>query len=157
MKESVGYTVTLNIAITFIIIVFAFLSAVLMYYKSYKVSNIVTNSIEKYEGFNNFSNAEINTKLGSIGYTALNATCPETKDDRAALGGECSFVAPIEGVEYPRGTCIYLCTDKDDDSYYYYKIRTNMTINVPIINNILNIPVYSNTNKMYDYRLNLGQ
>ena len=34
MKESVGYTVTLNIIITFIIIVFAFLSAALIYFKS---------------------------------------------------------------------------------------------------------------------------
>ena len=52
MNESVGYTVTINIIITFIIIVFAFLSNVLIYYKSNRVGNLITDSIEKYSGFN---------------------------------------------------------------------------------------------------------
>jgi hypothetical protein len=28
-----------------------------------------------------------------------------------------------------------------------------MTINVPIVNNLLNIPIWSNTNEMYDFEL----
>ena len=59
MKESIGYTVTLNIVITFIIIVFAFLSAALIYFKSNKVSNVITETIEKYEGYNVYAKNEI--------------------------------------------------------------------------------------------------
>ena len=67
MKESVGYTVTLNIVIMFIIIVFAFLSAALIYFKSNKVSNVVINSIEKYEGFTlEHANDEIKKKAKKV-------------------------------------------------------------------------------------------
>lgn len=48
MKESIEYIVTLNILITFIIIVFAFLSVALIYFKSNKVSNVITEIIEKF-------------------------------------------------------------------------------------------------------------
>jgi hypothetical protein len=51
MKESIGYTVTLNIMIVFITIIVAFLCAALIYFKSNKVSNIITSGIEKYEEY----------------------------------------------------------------------------------------------------------
>ena len=40
---------------------------------------------------------------------------------------------------------------KENGEYYYYKTRTNMMINIPIINDILNIPIYSNTNRLYNF------
>ena len=43
MKESVGYTVSLNIMIVFITIVVAFLCAALIYFKSNKAGNVITN------------------------------------------------------------------------------------------------------------------
>ena len=59
MKESIGYTVSLNIMIVFITIIVAFLCAALIYFKSNKVSNIITSGIEKYEGYNDTSIKEI--------------------------------------------------------------------------------------------------
>ena len=38
-----------------------------------------------------------------------------------------------------------------DGEYYYYKIRTNMMFNIPIIHDVLDIPIYSNTNRLYDF------
>lgn len=150
MKESVGYTVTLNIVITFIVIVFAFLSGVLMYYKSYKVSNMVIYSLEKYEGYNELSSAEISAKLTSIGYNLTKTKCENSVNDAAALDGVCKIQN-----DSVSGTCIYLCTDKDDTNYYYYKASTNMVFNIPIINDLINIPIYSNTNRMYNYTENI--
>ena len=57
------------------------------------------------------------------------------------------------------GYCVYVCYEEDSfDSngiykgdYYYYKIRTNMMLNVPIINDMLDIPIYSNTNRLYNF------
>ena len=46
MKESIGYTVSLNIMIVFITIVVAFLCAALIYFKSNKASNVITSAIE---------------------------------------------------------------------------------------------------------------
>ena len=63
MKESVGYTATLNIVIVFIVIIFAIFAMALSYYKAYKVSNKIIESIEKNEGYNYLAEAEIKTKL----------------------------------------------------------------------------------------------
>ena len=144
MKESIGYTVTLNIVIMFIIIVFAFLSAALIYFKSNKVSNVVINSIEKYEGFNEYAREEINRNMTSLGYNRNSIDCSDIIND-----GKCA----IQHKESSQnGYCVYLC---DEGDYYYFRVRTNMMINIPIINNLLNIPIYSNTNRLYDFENNL--
>lgn len=140
MKESIGYTVTLNIVITFIIIIFAFLSAVLVYYKSYKVSNIITDAIEKYEGYNDNAKIEITNNLNSIGYN-------KKKLNR------CNDINGCSKIDHNNdGYCVYLCTENvSDECYYYYKIKSNMVINIPIINDIIDFPIFSNTNRMYDF------
>ena len=78
MKEGIGYTLTLNIAIVFIVIIFTFLSNIVIYYKGYKVSNMITSSIEKYEGFNKLSYKDIERNLTSIGYNKSKISCGET-------------------------------------------------------------------------------
>ena len=152
MKESVGYTVTLNIAITFIIIVFAFLSAAIIYFKSNKVSNVVANSIEKYEGFNALSEDEIISQMTSLGYNSNRITC--SNSIRSNKGINCSFASDTVG-KGESGYCVYLCDTRNDNGYYYYIIRTNMMINIPIINNILNIPINTYTNEIYDFARSL--
>ena len=154
MKESVGYTVTLNIMIVFITIIVAFLCAALIYFKSNKVSNVITETVEKYEGFNSLAINEINTKLSSIGYGSRNITCANTTADKGAKGNSCNIqIINVGGINYGNGQsgyCVYLCEDLSAD-YYYYKIRTNMMITIPIINDLLDIPIYSNTNRLYDF------
>lgn len=142
MKESVGYTVTLNIVIMFIIIIFAFISAILIYYKTYKVGNIIVNSIEKYEGYNSLSINEIKKRMSTIGYNVNSIKC-ESKKDGCNLAG---------GSNGSNGYCVYECNEED---YYYYKIKSKMIINIPIINELLSIPVFSNTNRLYDFQNNL--
>lgn len=141
MKQSIGYTVTLNIVIVFITIVIAFICAALIYFKSNKVSNVITNAIEKYEGYNSLSINEINMNLTSIGYSGRSISCApsETSDD-------ITCTLKNDGTN---GYCVYYC--EESNNYYFYKVRTNMAINIPIINELLNIPIYSNTNRLYDF------
>lgn len=153
MKESVGYTVTLNIIIIFLVVIFTFLSATLIYFKSNKISNNITNSIEKYEGYNNLSEEEILIKLSSIGYNVNKINCSDTVKASNKNSTVCNLVKndrskEINSAEGSNGYCVYLC---DEGDYYYYKIRTNMMLNIPIINNLLNIPIFSNTNRLYDF------
>ena len=144
MKESIGYSVTLNIVIIFILITFTFLSGVIIYFKSNKVSNIITETIEKYEGYNTFSQSEISQKLGSIGYMKKPLkSCPTISGCEKQYSGS-------------DGYCVYVCTEVEKtadtcDVYYYYRIKTRMMINIPIINDLLEIPIYSNTNRMYNF------
>lgn len=159
MKESVGYTATLNIVIIFIVVLFSFLAAAIIYFKSNKVSNVIVETIEKYEGYNKFAENEISAKLESIGYNKQKLrSCPSTiknsKDDDARADVEpCKLVKSSND-----GYCVYVCSDieisndnKSCEAYYYYKIKTNMLINVPIINNVLELPIYSTTNRMYNF------
>ena len=140
MKESIGYTVTLNIVIVFIVVIFAFLSAAIVYFKSNKISNVVMNSIEKYEGYNSLSKSDISAQMASLGYNKGKINCATDKKCTLKNDGK-------------DGYCVYECDGNKD--YYYYKVRTNMSINIPIINDLLNIPVYSNTNYIYNYEKNL--
>ena len=148
MKESIGYTVTLNIVIVFIVVIFAFLSAAIIYFKSNKINNVIINSIEKYEGYNDLSAEEINRQMFSWGYARGNVSCNE---DEGYKG--CPLTSNPLG-RGQNGYCVYECNL--DQDYYFYRIRTNMKIDLPIINNILIIPIYSSTNEMFNYQKNLG-
>ena len=142
MKESVGYTVTINIMVTFIVILFAFLSAIIIYFKSNKVSKLITETIEKYEGYNLPAKNEISTKLTSIGYNKKRLN-------------SCGKIDGCKLEEYSNdGYCVYVCDEtpvSDSECYYYYKIRTNMVINVPLINQLIDVPVFSDTVRLYDF------
>lgn len=155
MKESVGSTVDFNIIIVFIVIVFAFLAAAIVYFKSNKVNNVISNSIEKYEGYNDLAKEEINRNLSSLGYQGYGITCQtesaKKKVEKAGCLGSEKKVDYKGGEE--QGYCVYYC---EEGEYYYYKIKTRMLINLPIINNVLNLPIFSNTSKMYDFEKNLG-
>ena len=159
MKEGVGYTATLNIVIVFITIIFAFISAALIYFKSNKVSNVITETIEKYEGYNSLAINEIGKKLTSIGYNSMPIDCTNEGKyykkidadliDGKTSNGECRTLTESTG---NRGYCVFMCQEMfDGECYYYYKISTNLMINIPIVNDIVNFPIYSNTNRLYDF------
>lgn len=157
MKKSIGYTATLNIMIVFITIIITFLCAALIYFKSNKVSNMITSSIEKYEDFDINTKNEIARNLTSIGYGSRSIVCEDTVEDRGAYNGVCSLIK--DGTEGTMGYCVYICYEEDNfdgtvyrGDYYYYRIRTNMMINIPIIHDLLNVPIYSNTIRLYNFR-----
>ncbi len=144
MKESIGYTVTINIIIIFITIVFTFLVSALIYYKSNKIGNIIARSLEKYEGYNTLAKNEIDANMETFGYSSVKISCSDTVGDRNATDGNCNVIDK----EYSssRGYCVYECANGE---YYYYKIKTNMMIDFPIIHDILSIPIYTSTNMMF--------
>ena len=151
MKQSIGYTATLNIVIVFIVVVFAFILAALNYYKAFKVSNSITSEIEAYEGYNSITEAKVLQRLSGIGYNTNKINCSETVDECNLINGK-SGNALVDGVSHTtgdKGYCVYYCQTKQD--YYYYKIKTNMFMSVPIINNVLPIGVYTNSNELYDF------
>ena len=151
MKESIGYTVSLNLMIVFITIILAFLCAALIYFKSNKVSNVITTAIEKYEGYNEYAIGEINRNLNSIGYGShsIASKCTSPVKDETDSDGYCYLVSDESG-DGRNGYCVFECYESTGE-YYFYKIRTNMMINIPIINDILDVPIYSNTNRLYNF------
>lgn len=142
MKQSIGSTAAINIAFTFIAIVFAFLAGTLSYYKAFKINNIITTSIEKMEGFNDKAIAEINSKLSSIGYEQSVIECPFEKKFN-----NISYYSDVH-TSSVNGVCVYYYYNSDKKTYQY-GITTYMTINIPIISNILRMPINTITQEIY--------
>ena len=156
MKESIGYSVTINIVITFIIIIFAFLSSAIVYFKTNKASNTLVDTIQKYEGYSKIAKNEISMKLHSLGYGSRSINCSEEIVGTSALVANatstCTYVDPDDATASKNsGYCVYKCVDSGIDNYYYYKIRINMMINIPVIGDMLDIPIYSNTDRIFDF------
>ena len=126
----------------------------LSYYKAFKVNNIITNAIEKYEGYNELSKAEIDEKLSSIGYQRYDIDCPSMK----SFGRIRNPFYKATEAKSENGICIYINvydTEDDDNNIdslkntYQYGIVTYMTINLPIIGDFLKIPIETTTKEMY--------
>lgn len=156
MKESIGYSVSINIVITFIIILFAFLSAAVVYFKTNKASNILVDTIQKYEGYNKTAKKEILSKINTLGYGSHSIKCNAKLDTESAYianaKAKCTYVDPDNAaVNNNVGYCVYRCVDTGYEDYYYYKVRVNMMINVPVVGDLLDIPIYSNTDRILDF------
>ena len=139
MRESIGSTFLYNIIILFIVIVFAILAGTLTYYKAFKVNTKITNSIEKHEGYNNLAVTEINNALTTIGYMNKdNHVCPSTKN-----GGV------LREQTQPFRYCVYYFDE--GNNYYSYGVITYITLDIPIVNMFLQIPIYTKSNLIYKF------
>lgn len=136
MKQGISYTVTINIMVVFIVVTFAFLVFTLNYYKAYKVNNAISDSIEKYEGYNELAKTEINNKLTSLGYVRDNDKCPNSPN---GYGPNLSNV---------NGYCIYEQNERKNNKFKYAVI-TYLNMKIPIINQVVNIPVKTKTESIY--------
>lgn len=132
MKQGIGFTVTINIIAIFIVVTFAFLVTTLNYYKAYKINNAISDSVEKYEGYNSLSINEINTKLNTLGYIKYNKECP-TKYGR--------------NLSTTSGYCIY--ENGIVKGKFNYTVITYLNMNIPIINQVVDLPVKTTTESMY--------
>ena len=138
MKEGIGFTATINIITIFIVVTFGFLSATLLYYKAYKVNNVISDTIEKYEGYNDLAQTEINQKLATMGYITGSHCDKKQTDDKTGI-----TTHNKSGYDY----CVKY--QKGSGNYYNYKITTYLRIDIPGINFVLNIPVKSTTENIY--------
>ena len=141
MVSSIGHAFLYNLVIFFIIVIFAFISGTLSYYKAFKVNNRIVHAIEKFEGYNEMSKAEIDRILSSFGYSLEDANCKEKYNNM--------FL--VDALEYNYNYCVYIETETPKvNNYYSYGVLTYMKLDLPIIN-ILNIPVFTRTNKIYKF------
>lgn len=160
MKESIGYTSTLNIVIIFILISFAILMAIMSYSRAFKINNRIMNEIEKCEGYNTCTVKEINRILTNYGYYTAdsNFNCPKRDGVQAienptALDKEGKPIK-INGFEM----CIYFDNDVNETKqsndyiqringnlYYRYGVLTYYHVDLPLIE-WFRLPVFTRTN-----------
>lgn len=144
MKQSIGLTYTLNFVILFIVITFAFLFGIMSYYKAFKVNSRIANAIENHEGYNSLSSAEINNVLETLGYSKGSASCSKRK------GIDPVSATLVDDAIGNYSICLYK-QNKTDDNYFRYGIVTYISIDIPIIGQTLKIPVYTETEKIYEF------
>lgn len=139
MREGMGVSVTINIILIFIAVVFAFLASTLSYYKAFKMNNHIINSIEKYEGYNELSKQEIENMLLSIGYNRGRINCAQEKN-----GGVLTALNAQNLYEY----CIY--RHNEDATHYSYGVMTYIRVDLPFLD-LFRLPIYTKTNLIYDF------
>ncbi len=156
MRESIGTVSLLNFIIFFILLVFAFIMATFSYYKAFRVNNAIVSAIEKYEGFNSYSQKEIKDKLGGLGYEFIDFDCRNNNKNVELLdiNGKITKNASTRGYE---GYCVYvknrdvLSTDNDIDRYDSYEVTTIISVNFPGLDGVLKLRVNSKTNRIYNF------
>lgn len=156
MKESTGSVASIYIIIFFIVILFGFITSIMSYYKAYKINNSLTGTIDDYGGFNEQSMEDIENKLTTYGYNRRNINC-KARDNAKIVDIVDGKYQTYEGDATPKGYkgyCVYLVDEtgnKEDTAYTYYsyQIITYFTIDFPIVNDILKLPISTKTSTMY--------
>lgn len=148
MKQGIGFSVTINIIAVFIVVTFAFLVTSLNYYKAYKVNNVIAASLEKYSGYNRLSSEEIDRKLTSLGYIGGSSRCQHKngKELVTKLSNKHNFCLYKEYI-YSKNKEGNNIKTKD----FKYLIITYINFNIPIINQVINLPVTSHTGVIVDF------
>lgn len=168
MREAIGSSLLLNIAIVFIGIISMILVSSIAYSKAYKAKNQIISVIENYNGVCNFMNGdscfdEIESKLTDMGYSSnISQGCP-TKYGTPLYGNLAGSVSPLDGHVY----CVYKYTICDPDTNLpgscpdnstektYYKVVTFMHFDIPLIGQILEFPVSGETQSFYNRFVNI--
>lgn len=175
MKESISYTFLLNIIILFLFICVAVIMGILSYYKAYRANAIISGIIEKYEGYNCLAKEEIARKLPGIGYnTPFKVTC-KSSDKNCEAAEDLGYKVISYNLDFDTqntdmkadattaGTSLiygekmnspYKCDSNGctTNKYYQYGIYTYMYAELPVISNIIRIPLFAKTSVMYEYR-----
>ncbi len=148
MREGIGSIQMYNIIILFFLIVVAFLFATISYQRAFKVNTLITSSIERYEGYNGLAIPVIERDLNTIAYQRLRGgvtpNCP-AKDPLVLVSGSnlshkyCVYEGALETVTFSDGLQV---------SFRQYTIVTYVTFDLPLITDLIEIPVISKTNRI---------
>lgn len=147
MRDGIGSIFLYNIIIVFILLVFAFLAAIMSYNKAFKINSRIVGIIEKYEGYNALAVAEIDQDLTSIGYRRSGegmTNCAERpggdlQDDNTSNDGTYAY-------------CIYFFDPNvTGHNHYRYGVTSFISFDFPFVDVVFKLPIYAETDSMYNF------
>jgi len=147
MRESIGTVQLYNIIIVFFFVVMTIMIGAIAYHRSFRVNIAITDSIEKYEGFNNLARSEIKDRLEVMAYSEISGSpsCP-------AHWGDATLHSPSSSTEdYTHDYCVYISGLESvigPLNYRQYTIVTFVAFDIPM-SGIGGIPIVSKTNKIF--------
>ena len=134
MKDAFGGVINMVFVALFLLIMIGILGLVVSYTKAFRVKNKIISTYEQYEGVclnpNDECNKVIQEYMRDLGYDA--PKIPDNDGYTCNNGwGYCYKEMDVPSTDGIDGI--------DDTAYkkVYYKIKTRININIPIINNIL--------------------
>lgn len=167
MKESISYSFLLNIVLVFIFVGFAIVMGTLSYYKAFRANSIISETIEKYEGYNCASKEEISRKLNTISYKApFNVAC-NANDGNCAADNNNGYKIISYNLDFDKlktksrllyddsMNSSYICDGNNGcttNKHYQYGIYTYMYVDFPVISKLLKLTYFSKTSIMYEFR-----
>ena len=149
MKEAIANVGVFNLIIIFVIILMSFFIGSLGYSKAFKVKNKIVNEIEK-EGSYEAAKDSIEQWLHVIGYRMYTGFepkkgCPAADKNNAHLVNQngdyqyCVYEVNSCTEEFYEGkTSLHKCSK-------YYKVIAYMYFDVPIVSDLIKIPVKGET------------
>lgn len=135
MRDAFGGVVNLVIIVVFLVLVSGYLAFNVNYTKAFRVKNKIISTFEQYEGNCQSSTTEVNTCNGEIvaymkriGYSAPDFNLTGEPDNY----DKCHYGYCYKKIEVPKDS-----DSVDTETKVYYKIATQINIDIPIINKIL--------------------
>ncbi|MBR3199283.1 MAG: hypothetical protein IKG27_04640 [Bacilli bacterium] len=145
MKEAIANAGVFNLIIIFTIILMAFFIGSLGYSKAFKVKNYIINEIEKNEKWSRGVQEKVDNWLGEIGYRRDGArkSCPVINKKSAINDLQSSYhycVYEFTNVRNEKGSASRITR-----SSKYYRVIAYMYFDVPVIGELVKIPVTGET------------
>lgn len=167
MRESLGSSLLLSLVIFVAGVIMAVFVSILTYSKAYRVKNSIVEIVENAETYDTAVANAINANLKEYGYdAALPKRCLGIQTKISSSGKfvsdnlNSSLFVNDPGYNY----CIFKVCDHFDivggvekcesGESFYYVIVTFSQFNIPVLNEVLSVPVQGETKKMgkiYDY------
>jgi len=152
MRDAIGGVFTIQIILFFLVIINAYLAFSVNYTKAFRIKNNIVAILEQQEGFTtdgtDSAAGQIEKIMTDTGYNVEKGVIDRcgSRDD--------GYVAVYNNAG---GYCLKL--NKNADGTGYYSVKTYISINIPILNNLL--PVFSDvfaikgeTKTIYSDKLN---
>jgi hypothetical protein len=136
MSDAIGGVVNVALIVFFIVAIASYMAFNVNYEKAFNVKNEIVSLYEEYEGTcNSECKGKIKEYEDKIGYGAMKLT-PKNKERCFEQYGYC-----VRGVKAKRNSSSK-SYKSDAIVYCYFSIRTNVLIDIPIINNLMNLSIF---------------
>ncbi len=137
MREATGNALLTMMITTIIGVIMMFFVGSISYSKSYKIKNYIVKKIESNGGWSiedggkENIQTEVDSYMKETGYNVSKSSCPRNDKCGESINTQISY-----------NYCIYKCSK---GNYTYYKVRTYMIFDFPIIGDMIKFEVNGET------------
>lgn len=138
MKEAIGTSLVFNLMMIFVGVMIVILVSSIAYTKGFKIRNRIIDRIEEHDGYASTEVKDaIANDLKAIGYKIVERSNCAVKDDATLLTSE------FNDYNY----CVY---EYNTSRGNYYGVTVFISVDIPLIGDYINIPIYGETRIIYD-------